>query len=519
MENEEKRRRFTMSFLEALKKEDNKTLGENGAQSYKSTLNKNLDLHVNSGTMRYDQPNDIINLFKEAYHEDADLALKNLFYIRDIEKGMGEKRVFEVICSWLAQERPETFSKLVSLVPQYGSYNDLRKIIGNKKLTTEQVTPAIRVLINQLQDDMVALVSDENAEISLAAKWAPSVGSKNEIHKIGVKRIISVTGIQEKNFRKRVSELRAHLNLVETKLTNKKTHEIEYDKVPSQAFHKYSKAFYRNDEARFAKFLDRAEKGEVKVNAKTLQAHQLVSRYMSSFNSDIDKAVEAQWKNLPKLENTAPRALAMVDVSGSMIGRPMEVAVSLGIYLSENMTGEFKDHFLTFSGEPELISLSNEKTLREKVDKTMNSNWGLNTNLESAYKLILDTAVKNNMKQDELPEILFILSDMQFDAAVSKFGYSSSVDDSFFDSMRKTFEDEGYKLPFVVHWNIAGGNRGNTPVTESDENTASISGFSQALFDTMLSLDMDKLESYTPVSAMLETLNSDRYEPVSLALE
>lgn len=513
------------NFLEALKVTDNKTRGANGAVSYKSTLNANLDLHTKSGTMRHNSDDVVIDLFKRALHEDRLLALKNLFYIRDIEQGMGEYRFFTVVYRWLAKHDNDAFNKLLSLIPVFGSFKDLRQIIGDDTLTHEEALPATRFFWEALDTDAQALHNDATTNISLASKWAPSVGSKNAVQKLALRRILNVAGLKEKPYRQMIAKLRQQLNLVETKLTEHRVDEINYSQVPSQAFRKYSHAFMRRDETRFDAFLNRVEAGSEKVNAKTLHAHQLVENYIAFWGptETLDKSVEAQWKHLPSLENTKPNVLSMVDVSGSMLGRPMAVAVALGIYMSEQTTGVFKDHFITFSGAPELVSLSHLDTLHDKVTQTMTSDWGGNTNLEAAYDLILDTAVNNQLPQSELPEVLFILSDMNFDAATGSWDRASyehiGLGDTFFDTMRQKFQDKGYTLPFVVHWNISDYETGNTPTVKSDKNTASVSGFSQALFNNILNLDLEKLADYTPEAVMLEVLNGERYLAVEEKLQ
>lgn len=508
-----------MTFLEALKTEDNKTTGWNGANGFKSTLNANLDLFGKIGTLRFADDKEILRLFKEAYQEDSILAIKNLFYIRDIKEGSGERRIFDIIITMLAKEEPETFSHIVRFIPYYGSYADLRKIIGNSELTDGQAQPAVKLFAYILTSDL-KLHREGLEGISLAAKWAPSVGSKNPVHKLGIKRLTKQLDVSEKVYRITVSTLRKHLNLVESKLTEKRTNEIEYDKIPSQAFRKYTQAFYRNDEDRFTSFLDAVNSGEKTVNAGTIQTHQLVSDYIDSgwrwydnAQQEVKPEVEAQWKNLPKLNNTSPNTLCVVDTSGSMSGTPMEVAVSLGIYLSEQTTGDFKDHFITFSEEPELLNLTGLTTLKDKVEKVMNTDWGMDTNLESVFDLVLNAAIKNNTPQEELPEFIFVLSDMQMNE-----GTTHNTDNSFFENIKNNFAEKGYKMPFLVWWNISEDYSGAMPVTEVEENTALVSGFSQTLFNTFFNLDLDNLENFTPKSIMLDILNSDRYAMIEEVL-
>lgn len=501
-----------MTFLQGLKQENNKTQGWNGANGFKSTMDANLDLYTRAGTMRFSDSRSIVELFHDALVEDKELAMKNLFFIRDVRGGMGERKVFDDVIEHLVKNDNNLFKQVVHLIPEYGSYGDLRKIVGNPNLSSEEVKEATKLMISRLKVDVLKLNVGEK-DISLCAKWMPTVGSKNPVHKLAISRLLKEADLTEKSYRKVVSALRAELNLVETKLTKKQTDEIDYSQVPSQAFKKYTGAFFRNDEERFEEFLNKANEGEVKVNASTIHANQLVAKYM--YSRGVDKAIEAQWKNLPELDNKAPNVLSMVDVSGSMTGTPMEVAVALGVYLSEQTEGAFKDNFLTFSQRPELVSLENETTLHDKVQKTMRSDWGMNTNLEAAFDMILNTAVRYNLPQEDLPEILFVLSDMQMDGDF----FGRAADITFLEGMKQKFESHGYKIPHITWWNISNSSSGALPVTKFEKNVSTLSGFSQSLFNTILNLDMDALENYTPASVMLETLNGERYSAVSDALK
>lgn len=502
-----------MTFLQHLKEEDNKTQGWNGANGFNSTLSANLDLYTRAGTMRFADKEDITTLFYKAYGEDPVLAIKNLFYIRDIEKGMGERRVFDVIIEDLAEYKPHIFSSVVKLIPHYGSFADIRKIIGNENLNEETVFPATQLLAKQLEMDTMCARKGE--QFSLAAKWSPSVGSKNKAHKVALSRLLKVLGVSEKDYRKAITALRAKINLVETKLTEKKTSEIDYSKVPSQAFKKYSGAFMRNDERRFEEFLDKANEGEVKVNSKTLHVHQLVSKYMD-WNPSLDKAIEAQWKNLPKLENTKPNVLPMVDVSGSMTGTPMEVAIALGIYLSENTEGEFRNHFLTFDTHPTLVSLNEGDSLYTKVKETMQAPWGGSTNLEAALQMVLNTAARNNLSQEQLPDIIPVFTDMQVDGSTWYGG--GGADLSFYESMKQKFESFSYQIPTLLWWNISDHSSGAMPVTAYENNVLTVSGFSQTVLNNIFNLDLDGLANYTPENAMKEVLNGERYNLIHEAL-
>jgi len=520
-----------MTFLNDMKYENNKTYNAKGENAYNSTLDPVLDYFTGASSHRYDMSDSIIDIFVDALKSDKVLAMKSLFYSRDITEGMGEKRVPIVIFEYLAKNEPDLFRRVVKLIPEYGSFNDLRKIIGSDKLTYEEVLPVLEFLDSTLKRDEYLYSQNSDVRISLCAKWMPSMGNRSKLHKIGLSRFLRYTNLttNPKKYRKMISKLRKHLEILETKLTEFRYEDIEYSKLPSQAFKKYTQAFYRNDGETFQSFLDRVNSGEDTVNSGTIHTHQLVGKYIEDIppfafmrhpsHTQKDDAIEAQWKNLPKL-NTEDRAsvLTMVDVSGSMFnGLSINVAVSLGIYMAENSSGDFKDHIMSFSDNPMLIELDRNDSLFNRTKKILSEDVGYTTDLEKAFNLVLDTAVSNNSKQDDLPEVIIALTDMQMDQAMR---YDSialnddKVDPNFLYKMKKQFEYHGYELPYVIWWDTSISHGRKLPVTKFDDNTAIISGFSQSLFNIIFNLDLDELENMTPLSFMMSALNSERYDAV-----
>jgi len=168
----------------------------------------------------------------------------------------------------------------------------------------------------------------------------------------------------------------------------------------------------------------------------------------------------------------------------------------LGLYLADKNKGKFKDTFLTFSGTPELLHLKGD--LLKKMEQMERSSWAMNTNLNKAFEKILDTALKGKVPNEEMPKILLILSDMQFDACVKH-------DDSAIQMIQRKYEDAGYTMPNVVFWNL-NASYGNTPVKYDRSGTALVSGFSPSL---MMSILAGK--EFTPESIMLETVSKERY--------
>jgi len=314
-------------------------------------------------------------------------------------------------------------------------------------------------------------------------------------------KLRSALGLTPKAYRKR---LVAFTNVVETLMCQKEFSAIDYSKLPSQAFSRYKKAFKRRDEARFTEFVAAAVKGEVKVNAGAIYPYEVlkgIGEY--GFNVADRNAVIAQWNALPNYTN-GKSILPMVDVSGSMTAKvagnttsAMDVAVSLGLYLSEKNSGPFRDCFLTFSSNPQLLKLKGD--IVSRVEQMTRSDWAMSTNLEAAFKLILDTAKRASAPQSDMPEYVLILSDMQFNQCVQ------NTNDSAMKMIERMYGEAGYIVPKVVFWNIAA--KDNVPVSFNKQGAALVSGFSPAITKAILAA-----EKFTPWSVMIEAISTDRYD-------
>lgn len=521
-----------MTFLDSLKKENAKMVTGNGEIGYSTTLSPILDYSLKIGNSRFLPTIDIKNHFDKAYAANEVLTAKTVFHGRDILEGGGDKKFGRLGIKKLFDTiGVEKYDTLFNLVVKYGSYKDLVLLLGQKSLTDIQVKSLVSYLNSQLLIGLDKLENgDKNNNELLVAKYLPTETTKSSFMKLAYKRIIDISNVKRSSYRKTVSKARKHLNLVETKLTNKDYDSIDYNKVPSQAMLKYKNAFYRNDNNKinehFNKLNNKDSVQKVKVNTKTLEPYQLVSkvidRYYSKLSKDDVKFYDTMWDNLPKLENSI-NALPIVDVSGSMSGLPMEVAISLGIYLAENNQSKYHNHFYTFSSDPELIELKEGAGLTRNVNLMEDTDWGMSTDLGKVFNEILNTALKHNYSNKDIPEMLVILSDMNFDE-IGDGWISSSIkhDDTFFEKVRAKYESRGYKLPFIVFWNIDGnayGNDGAHPVVHTDKNVCEVSGFSKNIYKTIMDLDLDDLENYTPEKVLLETLNSERYKDVEKLFE
>ena len=335
-------------------------------------------------------------------------------------------------------------------------------------------------------------------------------------------------GLSPKRYRKTLSLLRKKLKIVERDLSSKNYDEIDYSKIPSKAAMQYRQAFLRNDEERYTEYLDKLKNGDksVKVNAKTLYPYEIVNKVYESYwvRNEITKEtktlMDAMWKSLPDYINGSDlNGIAVVDTSGSMEGLPMEVAISLGIYLGERNVGPYKDHFITFSHKPKLQEIIGSD-IYEKVNNLSKADWGSNTNIEAVFDLILDIAIKNNMKQDDIPNKVFIISDMEFDSCAKSNNYENDYwnnksfgiaeQKTLFQEITERYEKAGYKMPGLVFWNVNSRNN-NIPMTMSDSGIQLVSGCSPSIFEALLQNQF--LSAY---DLMLKVINAPRYSAITI---
>ncbi len=480
-------------MLEYLKNEANLTYTENGAITYESTGSECLDLFATIGAIRREEDSEIISRFIRAYTENKDIALKILFFARDIRGGLGERRVFRVIINWLAQNEPQALNKNLCYIAEYGRFDDLLSLIGTKCELT-----AITYIKKQLEEDLSALEAGE--EISLLAKWLPSVNASNQYAVKTAKKIAKALGMNDAAYRKTLVKLRSKIKIIENNL-REKDYTFDYAKQPSKAMLKYRAAFYRNDEERYNEFLNNVEKGRQTIHTDTLMPYELIApcireHWDGKLSENDIHSMDVMWNNLTDFGNDE-NALVVVDGSGSMYCYenpiPEAVALSLGIYYAERNKGAFKNHFITFSKKPRLVEIKGSNIV-EKVRYCMQFNEVANTDILNVFKLVLNAALKNNVPQEEMPSTLYIVSDMEFDCC------ADNAEVSNFDYAKKLYEENGYKLPKIVFWNVASRNR-QQPVTKNEQGAVLVSGCTPRLFEMIAG------DNVNPYQMMMEVIS------------
>lgn len=480
---------ITMNFATQLANENNKTLTTNNAGALKSTMSPLVDLFGTIGALRERSDFEVIQMFSKAFAEDKLLALKMLFYSRDVRGGLGERHVPRIIYKHLAKVYPDILKKNLVLFPEYGRWDDLWVL-----LDTSLKEDVCKLVYDKLKSDHA---SDKP---SLLGKWMPSENSSSKETKRLAKILKNGMGASSKQYRQLLSGLRAKIKIVETIMSTNEWNGIEYSKVPSRAMNIYRKAFAKHDEVGFANYLSDVEKGEQKINSSTLYPYDIVEKILGG---EFNKVLEEQWKALPNyVTEESSNILVMADVSGSMTGRPMATSIGLAIYFAERNTGVYSNKFMTFSHNPDFVELMGD-TLYEKVRNASNANWQMNTDFEKALLLILNTAIRNGVAQSELPKSLIVISDMQFDGSMMSYGSWT-----FYDKMKEKYSSYGYEIPNIVFWNV--NNTSDAFQVSSDyRGVQLVSGQSPSTFMAVVT-GVGK----TPYELMYDTLNVKRYEKI-----
>ena len=465
------------AFVNAVANQEARTA--NGMKARKSTTKAVVDLFYNIGASR---GKNIVPAFTAAYVENADLALRIAQWARDVRGGAGERQLFRDILVHLEKRDPKAALGLLAKVPEVGRWDDIF-VFETKQLKSAAYT----MLGNALRESN-----------GLAAKWTPRKGPI-------AAEIRTFFGMSPKQYRK---SLVALTKVVETQMCANDWDNINFSHVPSVAARQYKKAFNRHSPA-FAEYVAKlvAKDPTVKVNASAIYPHDVLKGIAHSYvkfdKTETDHVI-AQWDALPNYVGDAS-ILPLVDVSGSMTCsagkntqvRCLDVAVSLGLYWADKNKGVFKDTFLTFSSKPQLVTLKGN--IVDKVTQMSKSDWEMSTNLHAAMDKILSVAVKGNVPASDMPAMLLILSDMQFNQC-------ARFDDTAMQMIERKFADAGYVVPQIVFWNLNASD--NVPVKADKSGVALVSGFSPSIMTSLLAADM---EQFTPEGIMLKTVMSDRY--------
>ena len=500
-----------MDFMKMIEN-DEKVYTENGATGFKTTGSKVVDLNFRIPSFRNEIDKE---LFDKAIKEDAKLTMKWLLYLRDVREGVGERKSFRDFFVYLCDKHINLANEMIKYVDlsEYGRWDDYVDIVYRVQNVYIK-NHLVGNIIWQLDEDLANM--KQGKSVSLLAKWLPSSNTSSKKTKMKAKFLCKELNMSEKQYRKILSKLRTYIDVVERKMSENEWGEIDYSTVPSKANVNYRNAFERHDGERRAHYLESLKNGETKINANAMFLHDIVHAYsmLGSWNNrhkEYDETLEQLWKAQDRCDGFKDTVVVR-DGSGSMtipVGESdltaLEVADAITLYCAENNEGAFKDKFITFSSRARLIDVSHLDNLHDKLKYLAKHDDISSTNIESVFDLILDTAVRNCVSQEDMPKTVLIVSDMEFNIAQ---GYYNAKDNkALFETIAEKYKNKGYKLPKLVFWNV--NSRTNTvPLTQNENGVILISGFSKNLMDMVMSSELD------PYKALVKQLNTNRYEVV-----
>ena len=507
-----------MNFAEAMENKSNWKVTENGAPARTTTGDNLVDLFAVIGAMREREESDIISMWENAYREDAELAVRMIFYAGDIRGiGLGERRTFRILIKHLANTHPSIMRKNIVNIPYYNRWDSLYELVATP--CEREMWDLVRM---QWLEDYGNMM--HNKPISLMAKWLASVNASSKKTCMLGRKTARELYLSESMYRRALSKLRAYLKVVEKSMSAQEWDTIEYSTVPSYAMKNYSQAFARHDKDRFSDYKESLERkiadgtiSQKDIKSATLYPYDLVRKYtgadLSNFWSrrscigPYDTITEAQWKALPDYLDEEANVIVMADVSGSMYSpnyQPISASLGLALYFAERNKGIYHNKYMTFTDRPSFLTINENVSLHDRLIQAWGLGIGYSTNLERAFMYILDTAIENNVKPEEMPKALVVVSDMEIDPFFRGYGLD------FLEEMARRFRNAGYSIPRILLWNVSA--KSNTFHAKStNPNVVFASGYSASAFTSVI-----KGITKTAYEVMRDTLMDAQYDRVVL---
>ena len=511
------------NFVNAFNQASNLGRTENGALSHKTTsLTNPLVAALYTASQYRDKANtnreETVNQFQLALQDDSlrEYCIRFALMVRDIECGMGERELGRVLFQRLFEEVALTERQVHTIIDRlvdqkYGRWDDV--IFLAEKCKDSFVR---KILVGRI---VTQLVTDVNAKqdqpVSLLGKWMPSINAGKMSRRSAIKWS-KVLKLSHSQYRKMLVDLRKRIDIVEARISANQYDQIDYGHVPSLAFIRHMKTFFKHDGIRFNEFLESVNRGESSIHTSTSSVPELVAQYrQNKYNTGVVDTVNTMWNDW-NLQSYERNVLPICDVSGSMmtkVGKLECIDVSLGltIYAAAANKGIFHNKVIAFSHQSEIISLDDEMTLVERV-QTLCQHEGYNTNVENVLSNVLAIAEKGNCQRDEIPTLVFF-SDMEFDAAMIRSTNSiwnartlnRDQITALFDLWRERYNAAGFDFPKVVFWNI--NNRsGTVPMIDNDTGLILVSGYNENLVRMVFDDSMD------PWEALKVILDDPRYD-------
>ena len=499
-------------LLQGMKMDTNFGYTENGGVKHNTTMSALLDMFAMGGAMRSRSDSDVIVMFKKAFAENAEYAMKCLTYLRDIMSGQGERRFFRVCLKYLGQNDYKA------------AIRNMREWINKGFIRWDDLfvlfdTPAEDEVMHFINKNLIIDLASykEGKAVSLLGKWLPSENTSSATSRHNARKIMHAIGLTPREYRKMLSALRERIHVVERLMSQNRWDEIDFSKLPSRAGLLYRNTFAENEitKERYAAFMGSKE---TKVNARVLNPVDIADQIFRKSNpSPVERQVwDKYWENLEDYYggNEEP-GIAVCDVSGSMTGQPMNAAVSMGAYIAERGKGPFHNHFITFSSNPTLVEFVGTD-IYDKFRRARNADWGGSTNIEAVFNLLLQTGIRHKVKPENMPKTIYIFSDMEFNACIScgapsndrwyngHYLRSEGEINTVIEAQIKKWKQYGYDAPRVIFWNLDA-RQENIPAI--GDKFSYVSGFSMNMVKSILS-------GKDGMALMFEKLNEPRYKDI-----
>lgn len=454
------------------------TVTENGCPAYAASGSALVDFFTQC---RRDAPRATwIQSACHVWNQDPRLFLQVLCYTRDPRRGKGERAVSYQLLQELRARAPLTYEANMNLFyAELGCWKDIYRVA-----TPEDCEPEVQMVAYQLLADLRRIL-EEGASVSLCAKWCPSEKSPYAWFSRRVAQVVFPRDPRAwARLRTEVlSPLRARARLVEHSMCARDWGGIDYARVPARATLLYRQAFLRHDPERYQAYLDSVRRGEGKIQSAGCLPHELVQQVW--IDGAEDDTVEAQWRALLepyRSKGTFSRTVAVVDVSGSMQGRPMQVAIALGLFVSQLCEGVFHRQVIPFSHRAQLVRLTGD-TLAQDVQQLRGMTWSANTDFLAVFDLLLSTAVLYKVPPEQMVETVFVFTDMEFDATQT----SGDSLETAYEAIERMYAATPYTCPRLIFWNLKEGTGTDAfPIRATTPRTALLSGFSPALLHAVL---------------------------------
>jgi hypothetical protein len=490
--------------------------GHKGDFAYESTNDPLLEFFSKAGSLMknrgtyHGDPVESLDLFKHAWDTDNYKSMQLALWLRDCRRGTqgragaGNRSASREALGWIAENHPAWIISNIQFIPEVGRWDDLLALMN---------TPVEGYAI----DFWVKAIKSGNG---LAAKWAPREKNNKPVYH----KLRKAAGLDPKSFRKLLAE---NTKVVETLMCNNSWEDINYSQVPSVAMARSVNAFTKHDSNRFQSWKDALKdpNSGAKVNAEVLFPHDCIRTLRAELGSNMkqgfytwsrkrghtgetyedSEVANAQFAALPNyMEGTNMRLICICDFSGSMDVKvsgsiaAIDVSMAMGLYCSDRVGKDnpFYRKFIPFSDNARLVDWKDD-TFSVAVQKH-NDGWCGSTNVSAALDSILDAAKLFNATNDQIPNCLLMLSDMQFDPGANK-------EKTAIEACLDKWVAAGYSKPRIIYWNL--GDSDTSPATSESKDVALVSGFSPALLTAILEGD-----DFSPLAVMNRAIS--KYEVV-----